>query len=138
MMKTGLETFEASSVGRFAREFEDAFDRRDFAHMARFYANDAWLIGQNTGVIKGRPAVEAFWRAASARPEIKGCKLAVHRVETTREMGYTLGVCSLTIQLAPQQLKAREINYKTVWRGDGDGRWRIVVDISTSAATSLA
>ena len=60
MMKTGLEPFEASSVGRFAREFEDAFDRRDFAHMARFYANDAWLIGENTGVIKGRPAVEAF------------------------------------------------------------------------------
>jgi hypothetical protein len=55
-METGLETFDAASVGRFARVFEDAFDRRDFAHMAGFYANDAWLIGENTGVFKGGPA----------------------------------------------------------------------------------
>jgi ketosteroid isomerase-like protein len=106
--------------------------------MARFYANDAWLIGENTGVIKGRLAVEAFWRAASARPEIKERKLAVHKVETGREIGYAVGVCSLTIQLAPQQLQTREIYYNTVWRRDGDGFWRIVVDISTSAAPPLA
>jgi ketosteroid isomerase-like protein len=137
-METGLETFDAASVGRFARVFEDAFDRRDFAHMAGFYANDAWLIGENTGVFKGGPAVEAFWRAASDRPEIKGRTLAVHKVETAREMGYAIGVCILTIQLEPLQLKTREINYNTVWRRDVDRRWRIVVDISTSASTSLA
>jgi uncharacterized protein (TIGR02246 family) len=136
-METGLETFEAASVDRFARRFEEAFDRRDFAGMARFYANDAWLIGENTGVIKGRPAVEAFWRAACARPEIKARTLAVHKVETTQEMGYVVGVCNLTIQLTPLQLVTREINYNTVWRRDADGRWRIVVDISTPAATSL-
>jgi uncharacterized protein (TIGR02246 family) len=136
-METGLVTFEADSVSRFARGFEDAFDRRDFAYMARFYANDAWLIGENTDVIKGRPAVEAFWRAASARPEIKGRKLAVHKVETAGDMGYAVGVCSLTIQLTPQQLTTRVINYNTVWRRDAYGRWRIVVDISTSAAPPL-
>jgi ketosteroid isomerase-like protein len=84
------------------------------------------------------PAVEAFWRAASDRPEIKGRTLAVHKVETAREMGYAIGVCILTIQLEPLQLKTREINYNTVWRRDVDRRWRIVVDISTSASTSLA
>jgi uncharacterized protein (TIGR02246 family) len=138
MMETGLETFEVASVARFTRVFEDAFDRRDFAQMAGFYADDAWLIAENTSVIKGRPGVEAFWRAASARPEIKGRKLAVHKIESAREMGYAVGVCSLTIQLAPNQLKMREINYNTVWRRHGDGRWRIAVDISTSAAPPLA
>jgi len=134
MMETGLDVLDAASVDRFARRFEGAYDRRDFAAMARFYAHDAWLIAENTAVIKGGQAVEAFWRAVCARPDIKRRTLAVLKLETRQEMGYVVGLCGLTIEWAPGQLKVREINYTTVWRREGDGRWRIAVDISTPAA----
>ena len=135
-MDTGLEIFDAESVGRFVRLFEEAFNRRDCAGMAGFYANDAWLIGENMAVIKGREAVESFWRSASARREIKSRTLSVHKVEATTELGYVLGVCTLAIRSTPLRLKTRDINYNTVWKRDVDGRWRIVVDISTPAANN--
>jgi hypothetical protein len=127
MMETGLETFEAASVGRFAQVFEEAFDRRDFVRMARFYANDAWLIGENTGVIKSRQAVEAFWRAACARPEIKGRTLAAaaaqdtgdklqHGVETGRR--WALANCRRYLDFggAPSCM---------TWTAPGCGGWRV-------------
>ncbi len=126
-METGLEIFSTESVEQFARLFEEAFNRRDSVRMAGFYARDAWLIGENMAVIKGRDGVENFWRSASHNTAIKSRTLTVQKVEATSELGYALGTCILAIRSAPLRPKKRNITTTRFGKGrataDGELPW---------------
>ena len=61
-----LATLDRQDVDRFARAFEELFDRGDAAAMAGFYAEDAEVMAPQSDVVRGRDAIEAFFEAASA------------------------------------------------------------------------
>jgi hypothetical protein len=62
-----LASLEHEEVEQFTREFEALFNAGDAAGMASFYAEDARLLAEHADLIRGRDAIERFWREAISR-----------------------------------------------------------------------
>jgi ketosteroid isomerase-like protein len=127
----GLTRFDADEIGRFTRVFEDLFNRGDFVGMADFYADDARLVAQNTPVVRGREALERFWKEACRRGGIKDRRIGVSHIDSSGDLGYVVGAVVLKIQSAPEQVATINVNYTTVWKRGSDGLWRLAMDISS-------
>ena len=57
-----LASLEHEEVEQFTREFEALFNAGDAAGMASYYAEDARLLAEHADLVRGRDAVERFWR----------------------------------------------------------------------------
>ena len=125
-----LATFEPQDVERFTHDFESLFNAGDAAGMAAFYTDDARLLAEDTEPVRGRDAIERFWRAACDRARAARARRSVRLQEVTSsgDLGYALGTVVIDIPGGP----GREITtrYATIWRRGADGRWRLAVDIS--------
>ncbi|MGA8442654.1 MAG: DUF4440 domain-containing protein [Candidatus Sulfotelmatobacter sp.] len=127
-----LASFEKQEVEQFIRRFESLFYRGDAAAMASFYADDAKLMAEDTEPIEGRNAIERFWRVAcdGARTAKARRTIALDEVAASGDLGYGLGTVTLRIPQNTGQEREVTFKYATIWRREGDGRWRLVVDIS--------
>jgi uncharacterized protein (TIGR02246 family) len=124
-----LATLDRQEVHRFARAFEELFDRGDAAAMAAFYTEDAEVMAPDSEVVRGRDAIEAFFKAASAAAQRTGMRrtIQVRRVERSGDLGYLLS--TVVLELPPADGQATiGFNDVTVWRRDAEQGWRIVVD----------
>jgi uncharacterized protein (TIGR02246 family) len=52
------------TLDKLAAEFSAAFNAKDAAKLASFYTEDASLMPPNQAMVKGRPNIEAYWKAA--------------------------------------------------------------------------
>lgn len=128
---SGLTTFGADEVRRFAKEWEALFDGGDAAGMAASYAEDALLVATGTATVHGRAAIEAFWRQSCARATSLGLVRTVHPQHAERDgaLGYSRG----EVRMELSGSGVRVVRYVTVWKEQADGVWRCVIDISTQA-----
>jgi uncharacterized protein (TIGR02246 family) len=124
-----LATLDRQEVDRFARAFEQLFDRGDAAAMAAYYTEHAEVMAPDSDVVRGRDAIEAFFEAASAAAQRTGMRrtIQVRRVERSGDLGYLLSTVVLELPRADGQATIR-FNDVTVWRLDAEHGWRIVVD----------
>ena len=124
-----LATLDRQEVDRFARAFEQLFDRDDAAAMAAYYTDDAEVMAPYSDVVRGRDAIEAFFKAASAAAQRTGMRrtIQVRRVERSGDLGYLLSTVVLELPRADGQATIR-FNDVTIWRLDAEHGWRIVVD----------
>ena len=102
-----LASLDEQAAQQFTRDFELLFNAGDAAGMAAFYAEDAKLLAEGTELIRGRGAIEEFWRHAidraraaaakrgRARRPPRQCLLLVHPARSvgcsTRPMGWIVG-----------------------------------------------
>ena len=124
-----LSSLEHDEVERFTREFEALFNAGDAAGMSSFYAEDAKLLAERAELVRGRDAIERFWREAISRARAADAVRTIRLDEVTSsgDLGYALGVVVLRIP------PGRELTtkYATIWQRDTDGRWRLAVDSSS-------
>ncbi len=124
-----LASLDKQAVERFTRDFESLFNTGDAAAMAACYAEDAKLLAENTELIRGRTAIEQFWRHAIERARTANASrtISLDEVTTSGDLGYALGTVVVTIP------PGREVTtkYATIWQRDPDGRWRLAVDSSS-------
>jgi uncharacterized protein (TIGR02246 family) len=124
-----LVSLEHEDVEQFTREFEALFNAGDAAGMASFYAEDARLLAEHADLIRGRDAIERFWREAISRARAADAVRTIRLDEVTSsgDLGYALGVVVVQIP------SGRELStkYATIWQRDADGRWRLAVDSSS-------
>jgi ketosteroid isomerase-like protein len=127
-----LASFEKRELEEFTRNFESLFYAGDAAAMASFYADDAKLMAEDREAIEGRTAIERFWRVAcdGARTAKARRTITVHEVAASGDLGYGLGTVRLRIPRVGGPEREVTFKYATIWRREGDGRWRLVVDIS--------
>jgi uncharacterized protein (TIGR02246 family) len=102
-----------------------AFNKADAAAVAAFYAEDAFLLPPGADMIKGRAAIEAFWRQAVQQlGEARLTTLDVVPLGpgAAREIG--------TVSLKTKSQPTQEIvgKYAVVWRKIGD-HWKLATDI---------
>jgi uncharacterized protein (TIGR02246 family) len=114
-----------AQIERLNSAWTAAFNKGDTAAVAAMYAADAYVLPPGSAMIKGRAAIEAFWRQAATQfGDAKLVTLDVLRLgpRAAREIGT---VTLETKAQPPQQVVGK---YAVVWRRIG-GRWLLATDI---------
>ena len=102
-----------------------AFNKGDTAAVAALYTEDAYVLPPGSAMVKGRAAIEAFWRQAAQ--QMSDAKLTTIDVlplgrSAAREIG--------TVTLKTKSQPPREVvgKYVVVWRKIGRD-WKLATDI---------
>jgi uncharacterized protein (TIGR02246 family) len=102
-----------------------AFNKGDASAVAAMYTEDAFVLPPGAEMVKGRAAIEAFWRqAAQQMGDAKFTTIDVLALGAgaAREIG-TVSLKSKS--QPPQEITAK---YAVVWRKVG-GKWKLATDI---------
>ncbi len=107
-------------IGAANAAFSKAYDSGDAKAVAAFYTEEGELFPPNETIVKGRPAIEAFWKAA-IDAGVKGVTLKTTEVfalgETVAETGtYTLS--------GKDGEPADQGKYVVVWKRV-EGKWKL-------------
>jgi uncharacterized protein (TIGR02246 family) len=102
-----------------------AFNKGDVAAVAALYAEDAYVLPPGSGIVKGRAAIEAFWRQAAQ--QMTDAKLTtVDVLPLGRSAAREIGTVTLKTKSQPPQEVVGK--YVVVWRKVGRD-WKLATDI---------
>ncbi len=111
-----------------------AFEGKDIEKIVSYWSDDAHVLQPGLPPIEGKTAIRAFVTASLKIPGFK-----IHWVSekpvlsADGKMAYILSNVETTAPGANGTLESTHGRSVTVWRRDGDGIWRCVVDISNDA-----
>ena len=106
-----------------------AFNKGNFAAVAAMYDDQAYVLPPGADMIKGRSAIEAFWRQAGQQMTDVSCT-AIDVLPLGRSAVREIGTCSAKSKgQSPQDI---QIKYAVVWHKSGS-RWRLLQDIWNSS-----
>jgi len=102
-----------------------AFNKGDAAAIAAKYAADAYVLPPGHDMVKGRAAIEAFWKGATA--QLGAAKLvAVDVAPLGPRAGREIGTFSFETKAQPPQPVTGK--YVVIWRKIGN-EWLLSTDI---------
>ena len=115
----------AATLQKLNDKFTAAFNKGDAAAVATMYTEDAYVLPPGGDMVKGRSAIEAFWKQAAQ--QVGDAKLVtVDVLPLGRRGAREIGTVTLeTKGQPPQQLVGK---YAVVWR-QIRGRWLVATDI---------
>jgi uncharacterized protein (TIGR02246 family) len=125
LFTTGALAQSVPEMQKLADEWQTAFNKGDAATVANFYKDDAVVFPPGGDMVKGKPAIQAFWTEAAKGIQIENFKVTDVRVlgpNTAREQGYML---AKTRGDNPQEMTGK---YVVVWE-KVDGKWKLDSDI---------
>jgi uncharacterized protein (TIGR02246 family) len=106
------------------RAMEQAFARREMMAVARFYADDARLMGPRGADVSGRAAIDRYWSEITGA---KSWKLEVLEVGGDRTTAYQVGRSTLVTTGAGGD-RTSVSRFVVIWKRQPDGRFRIALD----------
>jgi uncharacterized protein (TIGR02246 family) len=118
----------AEQVGSTRLAFVDAVRARNATALAAFYTDDARLLAPSAELLRGREAIEQFWRAGLE----SGVSRVILQALETRPMGshaYEIGRYELDVQAADGTHVLDRGRYLVLHRRDTDGAWRREVEM---------
>jgi len=98
-----------------------------------FYAPDAQLQAPGRPPIFGRPAILEYFRQAFESGLID-LKLETSQFEAEHDLACSIGRYAMTVETHPGLLHTENGKYTVVFRRQGDGHWRAIVDSFSSNA----
>ena len=102
-----------------------AFNKGDAAAVAALYTEDAYVLPPGSSMVKGRAAIEAFWRQAAQ--QMTDAKLTtVDVLPLGRSAAREVGTVTLKTKSQPPQEVVGK--YVVVWRKIGRD-WKLATDI---------
>ena len=102
-----------------------AFNKGDAASVAALYTEDAYVLPPGSAMVKGRAAIEAFWRQAAQ--QMSDAKLTtVDVLPLGRSAAREVGTVTLRTKSQPPQEVVGK--YVVVWRKIGRD-WKLATDI---------
>ena len=102
-----------------------AFNKGDAAAVAVLYTEDAYVLPPGSAMVKGRAAIEAFWRqAAQQMTDVKLTTVDV--LPLGRSAAREIGTVTLKTKSQPPQEVVGK--YVVVWRKIGRD-WKLATDI---------
>lgn len=108
------------------REFAAAFMRGDAEAVAALYTQDGQLLPPGAAVVKGRPAIAAFWKGA-IDAGMKELALETVEVESAGDLAYEVG----TAKIVAAEGQVSQDRYLVVWKRQ-NGEWQLHRDIWNS------
>jgi ketosteroid isomerase-like protein len=128
----------AAESSRLAQRDADwsslAFEGKDIERIVAYWSDDAHVLQPGLPPIEGKTAIRDFVTASLKIPGFK-----IHWVSEKPvfspdgKMAYLLSAVETTAPGATGALQSTHGRSVTVWRRDGEGVWRCVVDISNDA-----
>ena len=120
-------------IDKQAVAFSEAFARGDFETLASMYTEDAIAFPPDAEMVKGRPAIKAFWKGIHDSG-VKGAKLTVMDVQSSGDLAAEVGTAVLTIKPPNQPEATQSAKYVVVWKRQKDGTWKLHRDIWNSVS----
>lgn len=111
-----------AALNKIASEFAVAFSAGDAAKVAAFYADDAFVMPPNGQMVRGRVAIEAYYRAGFAGT--KGT-LRLHPIESVLGDAHAFEVGTSSLGTGQSESAGK---YIVVYRRVR-GAWKIAYDI---------
>lgn len=106
------------------RAMEQAFATRDMLAVARFYADDAKLMGPRGNDVTGREAIDRYW--AGIR-NAKSWKLEVLEVGGDRNTAYQVGRSTLVTGGSGGD-RVSTSRFVVIWKRQPDGQFKMTLD----------
>ena len=106
------------------RQLEEAFNRKDLLAVARYYADDARLIGPRGQEVRGRAAIDAYWLGVRGP---KSWRLEAFDIGGSRDEAYQFGRSTL-VQEGTAGDRTSVANFVVIWKRGSDGQLRIALD----------
>ena len=128
LMTTPALAQSKTEIQQLNDKWAAAFNKGDAAAVAALYTADAYLLPAGAEMIKGRPAIEGFWRQSMQQlGDVKCTTLDVKPLgnAAARE----IGTCRFKTKTQPPQDGA--LKYAVVWQKEG-GQWKLLQDIWNS------
>ena len=116
---------DKATIEKLNNAWTAAFNKGDAQAVAAMYAEDAYVLPPGSDIVKGRAAIEAFWRQAAQ--QLGDAKLTTLDVlPLGRNAAREIGTVSLKTKSQPPQEVVGK--YAVVWRKIG-GQWKLATDI---------
>ena len=106
------------------RQMENAFNRGDLMAVSAFYADDALLKGPRGFEVRGRAAIDTFWKSIQ---NPKSWKLEAFDIGGNRDEAYQYGRSTL-VQAGSPNDRTAVTNFVVIWKRGADGKLRIALD----------
>jgi ketosteroid isomerase-like protein len=106
------------------RQLEEAFNRKDMLAVARYYADDARMVGPRGQEVRGRAAIDAFWRGLQGP---KSWRLEAFDIGGSRDEAYQFGRSTL-VQAGTAGDRTSVVDFVVIWKRGPDGQLRIALD----------
>jgi uncharacterized protein (TIGR02246 family) len=103
--------------------FAAALRSGDAAAAAAIYADDATLLAPDADVVRGRPAIERFWRTG-VETGIERVELVVLELHQRGEVAFEVGEYALYVAPESGAHVVDRGRYLIVHREEPDGCWR--------------
>lgn len=116
------------------REIGKAFSRGDAAAIAAFYTDDAVVMPPNSQMIKGRKAIEEFWKGAMGMG-VRSIQLDTLDVQSGTDLAYEIGNATMIIQSQGGKAATDTVKYVVVWKRQPDSSWKLAADIWNSISS---
>jgi uncharacterized protein (TIGR02246 family) len=109
--------------------FMVAVNSGDTATVAALYTEDAVVLPPNAEMVRGRAGAKALFDGMIAQLGIPTLRLETVEVTEIGDTAYEVG--SYTMRMTPPGVAAIDDRgkYVVVWKRQGDGAWKLAVDI---------
>ena len=124
---------ETEALRAAALAYHEGAATMDTDAVAGLYAPDAVVYAPDTPTVEGEANVQDFVRGFASVPGIQvTLELTDVVVSPGGQMGYTLGVGTMTMDGPDGAPVVEHLRDFHVWRKDATGSWKLVVDIWNS------
>lgn len=110
-------------LGQMNRDFASALNAKDAKAAAALYAEDAVLIPPGEPLVRGRAAIEEYWRGAIESGGIRDVSVQTMDALSSGSLGYETGSFVLTTNGPDGEAVMDRGRYIELLRHEPDGRW---------------
>jgi len=110
-------------LGQMNRDFAAALNAKDARAAAALYTEDAVLIPPGEPLVRGREAIEEYWRGAIESGGVRDVSVETMDALSSGSLGYETGSFVLTANGPDGEAVTDRGRYIELLRREPDGRW---------------
>ena len=110
-------------LGQMNRDFAAALNAKDATAAAGLYTEDAVLIPPGEPIVRGRSAIEEYWRNALELGGVRDVSVETMDALSSGSLGYETGSFMLTVNGPDGEAVIDKGRYIELLRREPDGKW---------------
>ncbi|MGH7467311.1 MAG: YybH family protein [Longimicrobiales bacterium] len=120
---------DSAAIEKAVQAMTEASGRGDWESWASWFTDDAIVMVPNRPAIAGRSNIRAF---VQDWPPIKGSGVELLELEIRADLAYVRGRYRMRMAMPDGRMVDDSGKTVEIWRKQGDGRWLVARDISSS------